>query len=199
MSDKKDKAAEGGKAKGGKGKALLKIALLGVMLAGVGGGTVFGLMAAGVIQTADAEAKEAGPQFVVKGEEDPYAPPAPKGGEESGELVYGEGGSKYRTAYYSFVEDFTSNLKDSDGLMQVSLAASTHRDGRVLMWLDEHQLAIRSRILVELADTPEEEVMTSAGKTRLQKRLTDAVNEVLVEREGFGGVDNVYFRTFIVQ
>lgn len=194
MTDKKEK-----KDKGGKGKGLLKIALLGVLLAGAGGGTVFGLMAAGVIQTADAEAKETGPQFIVKGEEDPYAPPAPKGAEGESELVYGDGGSKYRTAYYSFAEDFTSNLRDSDGLIQVSLAASTRRDGRVLMWLHEHQLAIRSRILVELADTPEEEVMSSSGKERLQKRLTAAVNEVLAEQEGFGGVDNVYFRTFIVQ
>lgn len=194
MSDKKDKTE-----KAGKGKGLLKIALLGVVLAGAGGGTVFGLMAAGVIETAGAEAKETGPQFVLKGEEDPYAPPAPKGGEEGAALVYGEGGSKYRTAYFSFAEDFTSNLRDSDGLIQVSLAASTRRDGRVLMWLDEHHLAIRSRILVELADTPEEEVMSSEGKQRLQKRLTAAVNDVLTEQEGFGGVDNVYFRTFIVQ
>ena len=37
------------------------------------------------------------------------------------------------------------------------------------------------------------------GKIQLQKRLTDAVNEVLTEREGFGGVDNVYFKNFIVQ
>lgn len=194
MSDKKEKTE-----KPSKGKGLLKLALLGVVLAGAGGGTVFGLMAAGVIQTADAEAKETGPQLVLKGEEDPYAPPAPKGGEEGGALVHGEGGSKYRTAYFSFAEDFTSNLKDSDGLIQLSLAASTRRDGRVLMWLDEHSLAIRSRILVELADTPEEEVMSSAGKRRLQKRLTAAVNDVLVAQEGFGGVDNVYFRTFIVQ
>jgi flagellar FliL protein len=194
MSDKKDK-----KEKTGKGKGLLKLALVGIVLAGAGGGTVFGLMAAGVIQTAGAEAKETGPQLVIKGEEDPYAPPAPKGEAEGGELVHGEGGSKYRTAYFSFAEDFTSNLKNSDGLIQVSLAASTRRDGRVLMWLDEHHLAIRSRILVELADTPEEEVMSSAGKRKLQKRLTKAVNDVLVEQEGFGGVDNVYFRTFIVQ
>lgn len=193
MSDKKQT-----KEKSGKGKGLLKLALLAVVLAGVGGGTVFGLMAAGVIQTAGAEAKETGPQFVLKGEDDPYAPPAPKG-EDGGALVYGEGGSKYRTAYFSFAEDFTSNLRDSDGLIQVSLAASTRRDGRVLMWLDEHSLAIRSRLLVELADTPEDEVMSSEGKKRLQQRLTAAVNDVLVAQEGFGGVDNVYFRTFIVQ
>lgn len=193
MSDKKDKQD-----KPPKGKGLLKMALFGLVVAGAGGGTVFGLMAAGVLPGNEVEAKESGPQFIVKGDEDPYAPPAPKG-EEGADPVYGEGGSKYRTAYYSFAEDFTSNLRDSDGLFQVSLAASTQRDGRVLMWLHEHQLAIRSRILVELADTPEDEVMTSAGKKRLQKRLTDAVNAVLVEQEGFGGVDNVYFRTFIVQ
>ena len=81
----------------------------------------------------------------------------------------------------------------------MSLAASTRRDGRVLMWLYEHSLAIRSRLLVELADTPEDEVMSSEGKKRLQQRLTAAVNDVLVAQEGFGGVDNVYFRTFIVQ
>lgn len=197
MSKKTDKTDETGTPK--KGKGLLKIVLGTVILTGAVGGTVAGLLAAGVIQTAGAEAGEAGPQFVVKGEEDPYAPPAPKGGKDEGELVHGEGGSEYRTAYYSFAEEFTSNLSGSDGLIQIGLAASTRRDGRVLMWLDEHQLAIRSRILVELADTPEEEVMSSAGKQRLQKRLTAAVNEVLVEQEGFGGVDNVYFRTFIVQ
>lgn len=180
-------------------KSLLKILLGSVVIAGAGAGTVFGLLAAGVIQTAGAEAKESGPQFVIKGEEDPYAPPKPNNGKDAEELVYGEGGNKYRTAYYAFAEEFTSNLRDSDGLIQVSLAASTRRDGRVLMWLQEHQLAIRSRILVELADTPEEDVMTSEGKERLQKRLANAVNEVLVEREGFGGIDNVYFRTFIVQ
>lgn len=194
MSDKKDKQD-----RPAKGKGLLKLLLVGVVIAGAGGGTVFGLMTAGVIQTAGANAAEAGPQFVLKGEDDPYAPPAPKGAEGSGDVVYGEGGNKYRTAYFSFAEDFTSNLKNSKALVQVSLAASTRRDGRVLMWLDEHQLAIRSRILVELADTPEEGVMTSEGKKNLQKRLTKAVNAVLIEQEGFGGVDNVYFRTFIVQ
>ena len=38
-----------------------------------------------------------------------------------------------------------------------------------------------------------------AGKDRLQKRLTAAINKVLKDEEGFGGVDNVYFRSFLVQ
>jgi flagellar FliL protein len=195
VSDKKDKSEKPAK----KGKGLFKMLLAGVVLAGAGGGTVFALMSAGLIGGSRAEAHEAGPQFVLKGEEDPYAPPEPKGAEEGAELVHGDGGSRYRTAYYTFGEDFTSNLKDSDALVQLSLAASTRRDGRVLMWLKEHELAIRSRILITLADTPEDDMYTPGGKIRLQKRLTDAVNKVLTEQEGFGGVDNVYFKNFIVQ
>jgi flagellar FliL protein len=172
--------------------------LMGVLLAGAGGGTVFGLMAAGVLGNQPAKAVEQGPQLVLKGEDDSFAPPV-KAGKDDVALVYGEGGSKYRTAYHSFAEEFTSNLRDTDALVQVSLAASTRRDGRVLMWLNEHELAIRSRILVALADTPEEDIYSPNGKQRLQKRLTKAVNDVLIEQEGFGGVDDVHFRTFIVQ
>jgi flagellar FliL protein len=194
VSDKKDKADKPAK-KGGK---LLKMVLAGGLLVVAGGGTAYALMSAGLIRGSHAEARESGPQLVLKGAKDPYAPKSPKN-EESGELVHGDGGSRYRTAYYIFAEDFTSNLRNSDGLVQISLAASTHRDGRVLMWLKEHELAIRSRILITLADTPEEDMYVPDGKIRLQKRLTDAVNTVLTEQEGFGGVDNVYFRTFIVQ
>ena len=113
--------------------------------------------------------------------------------------VEGEGGSEYKTSYYNFSDDFTSNLKNSSALVQVSLACSTRRDGRVLIWLKKHELAIRSAVLVVLADTPEEEVFTPEGKQRLAKRLTDAINKVLTETEGFGGVDRVYFKSFLVQ
>lgn len=182
-----------------KGKGLLMKAVGGVVLLGAGGGGVFGLMQAGVIGS-HAEAKEDNnPKLIRKGEEDPYAPK--KEGEEEGgaEAVYGEGGSEYRTAYYTYDGDFTSNLKGSDSLIQVSLAASTRRDGRVLMWQKEHELAIRSAILNVLADTSEEEVTSIQGKERLQKRLTAAINHVLTEEEGFGGIDDVFFRSFIIQ
>ncbi len=67
------------------------------------------------------------------------------------------------------------------------------------MWLKKHELAIRSAVLVVLADTPEEDVFTPEGKERLQKRLTAAINQVLTDTEGFGGVDKVYFKSFLVQ
>lgn len=194
--DSKDGSAK----KKGKGGLLIKVGL-GLVLMAAGGGAAFGLLQSGMIPGAEhAEKKPEGPELVLKGEEDPYAPPAGEGESgAAGEDVTGEGGSKYRTSYFTFTDDFTSNLKNSAGLIQLSLAASTHRDGRVILWLKKHELAVRSRILVVLADTPEEEVLTAEGKERLQKRIADAINEVLIEAEGFGGVDSVYFRSLLVQ
>jgi flagellar protein FliL len=193
MSDTPEKKPKG------KGKGMMVKAGGALALLGVGGGGVFGLMQAGMIG-GHAEAKEDNsPKLIRKGETDPYA--LKKEGEEEGgaEPVYGEGGSAYRTAYYTFDGEFTSNLKGSDSLIQLSLAASTRRDGRVLMWMKEHELAIRSALLTVLADTSEEEVTTIDGKERLQKRLTASINTILTAEEGFGGIDGVFFRSFIIQ
>jgi len=183
--------------KKGKG-ALVKGAIV-LTLLSAGGGAAYGLQQAGVVGGGAKEgAKESNvPKLILKGEEDPYAP-APAEGEGAAEVL-GEGGSKYRTAYFTFSDEFTSNLRDSAGLIQVSIAASTHRDGRVLMWLKKHELAARSAVLIVLADTPEEEVLTPLGKENLQKRITAAINKVLADAEGFGGVDAVYFRSLLVQ
>lgn len=191
-------------AKPKKGKGMMMKVLLGLGLIGAGGGGVFGLVQSGMIGGGHGEAKKEDnhPRLIKKGEDDPYAPKA-EGGKEGesagGAEIDGEGGSLYRTAYYSFTDEFTSNLKDSQGLVQVSLAASTRRDGRVLMWMKKHELAIRSAMLAELAETPEEDVYTVEGKGRLEKRLTAAINKVLTETEGFGGVDAIYFKSFLVQ
>ena len=184
-----------------KGKGLVMKAALGLGLLAAGGGGVFGLMAAGVIPGGGhAEKEDNKPKLIRKGEEDPFAPKQEGDKEGDGAApVEGDGGSKYRTSYYSFAEEFTSNLKNSDALLQVSLACSTRHDGRVLIWLKKHELAIRSAMLAVIADTPEEDVFSIEGKDRMQKRLTAAINKVLVETEGFGGVDAVYFKAFIIQ
>lgn len=192
----RDDGDEKPKKKGKMGLILIAVAML-----VVGGGAVFGLMMAGVIGGhGEEKKKDEGPQLVRKGAVDPYAPPAKEGeGEGGGAEVESESGDPYRTAYFTFTDDFTSNLKDSDSMVQASLACSTRRDGRVLQWLAKHELAIRSRLLEILADTPEEDATTIDGKERLNKRMTDAINRVLIQKEGFGGVDAVYFRNFIVQ
>ena len=196
MSDKKDKDAKAAKKGGG---MIIKI-VAAVALLGAGGGGVFALVATGVIGGTKPVVKEdKNPKLIRKGETDPFAPAAKEGEGEAGKGTEGDGGTEYRTLYFSFSEDFTSNLKGAGALVQVSIACSTHRDYRVLLWLKKHELAIRSAMLAALADTGEEDVQTPQGKEALQKRLAQAINKVLVEAEGFGGVDAVYFKNFIIQ
>lgn len=40
---------------------------------------------------------------------------------------------------------------------------------------------------------------TLASKHELQRKLTDAINYILREKEGFGGIDNVYFTNLVIQ
>lgn len=200
MAKGKDKGEGGGESGGKSGKGgVIKIALGAVLLLGLGAGGAYGAFAMGLIGGGAAEHEIDQPKLVRKDEADPYAPAGDGKDKEAAAPVYGEGGSKYRTAYYSFAESFTSNLADSPGLIQVELAVSTRRDGRVLQWVKTHELAIRSAILVQLAATTEAEAYDVEGKKRLAGRLTKAVNQVLEEQEGFGGIDAVVFKGFLVQ
>lgn len=189
--DEKDK--DDAKPKGGK----IKIVIGAVVLLVVGAGGAYGAFAAGLLGGDHGGGKPDVPELVLKGETDPYAMASDS--KDEGPVVYGEGGSEYRTAYYSFEDTFTSNLADSPSLIQVELAVSTRRDGRVLQWVKNHELAIRSAILAQLAATPEEEVFDVEGKDKLSKRLTKAINGVLEENEGFGGIEAVHFKGLLVQ
>lgn len=196
MAKGKDKSdTEGATPKG----IALKIALGMVATLVIGAGGTYGAFAAGLIGDGGKPAAPDVPKLVEKGTADPYAPPPSGKEKDAPAAIYGEGGSQYRTVYYAFEEGFTSNLADTPALIQVELAVSTRRDGRVLQWVKTHEIAIRSAILAQLAATPEADVLDVAGKDRLAKRLTKTVNGVLEQNEGFGGIDAVHFRGFLVQ
>ena len=195
MSDDNSTPDPKPKKKGG----VIKTALFGLVLLGAGGGGTYAAFASGMLGESSETAEDLKPKLVMKGAADPFPYAVDGKDKDKIEIVHGSGGSKYRTAYYNFGDEFTSNLAGGAALVQISLAASTHHDGRVLMWLHEHETALRSRILVELASTEEADLMGVSGKQQLQERLAAAINEVLEEREGFGGVANVYFRSLIIQ
>jgi flagellar FliL protein len=111
----------------------------------------------------------------------------------------GKGGDPYASNYYSFDKEFTSNLRDSVHFVQVGVAVSTPYDETVIDNLKTNEIAVRSAVLMALGDTTEEQIVTSEGKHELQKRLTAAINATLKQKEGFGGIGNTYFTSFVVQ
>jgi len=190
-----------------KGKLMLFV-ILPLLVAGLGGGGFYAWKS-GMLNASSASAAEAhGPQLVPK-DQQKRAGITKEGGEhgESGGSAShegmttpeGSGGDKYASSYYPLEKEFTSNLQDSVHFIQVGIAVSTQYDDRVLENIKTHEIAIRSSVLMTLGETTEDQVFTAEGKKAIQKRLTDAINAVLKEKEGFGGVGNVYFTNFIVQ
>jgi flagellar protein FliL len=170
-------------------KLILIIALLILIGAGAGAGVYFsGIL--GPSKDEGAEAQKDLPKLLPKGSK-------PKGAE--GEKSGSGDAPKYESSYFQIEKEFTSNLKDSTHLIQVGIAVSTPYDEKVIEHLKAHELAVRSAVLMTLSETDEELIFTAEGKKDLQKRLAKAINDVLKEKEGFGGVGNVYFTNFIVQ
>ncbi|MFA6123373.1 MAG: flagellar basal body-associated FliL family protein [Sphingomonas sp.] len=187
------------KKKGGVMKILLLIIGVLVLVGGGVGGALFA-MNAGLIGGAKGPAEPAGPRLVPKAEQKRVgAGEGAEGATGGHKPPIGVGGDKYASNYYAMEKEFTSNLQDSVHFVQVGVAVSTPYDDTVIENIKTNEIAVRSAILMALGDTTEEQVFTSDGKKMLQRRIAKAINDTLKEKEGFGGVGNVYFTNFVVQ
>lgn len=190
--------------KKGKMKGILVMLVIALLFAGIGVGA--GLYAAGSgLVGGKHKAEEEHP-------EDPNAPKLVKKegaddghGAEKQTLPIGletdksPDPTKYKASYYAFEQPFTANLRDSDGFTQIGLGVSTFYDQKVLDNLKDNDMPIRSAILMVLSQQDSFSIGTPEGKLKLQKELKDAINMVLKQRTDFGGIDNVYFTSIVVQ
>lgn len=147
------------------------------------------------------------PKLVERSEE-PEAPPAEG---ESDKIVMKEGTvdvendrvpvdpRKYEVTYVNLEQSFTANLADGAGFVQLGLSISTYYDGKVVQNIQRQSVPIRSAILMVLSQQDAQALSTPQGKQMLQRDLTAAINQVLRQKEGFGGVDNVYFSNLVIQ
>ena len=105
----------------------------------------------------------------------------------------------FATTYYEFPGNFTTNLKGSKKFLQISLGVSTQYDEAVMVNVESHQLALRSEILGVMSEFSMEDLAGREGKGQLAISLKDAINGILEGVEGFGGVENVHFTSFVLQ
>jgi len=105
---------------------------------------------------------------------------------------------RFEVTYVPLEQAFTANLANG-GIIQVGLSFSTYYDHRVVENVKRQTVPIRSAALMVLSAQDPEQLSTPAGKAHLQHQLTDAVNSVLRSKEGFGGIDNVYFTSLVIQ
>ena len=105
----------------------------------------------------------------------------------------------FTTTYYEFPGNFTANLKGSKKFLQLSVGVSTQYDEQVMANVESHQLALRSEILTIMSEFSSDDISGRDGKYKLAEALRDGINEVLMKVEGFGGIENVHFTSFVVQ
>ncbi len=105
----------------------------------------------------------------------------------------------FATTYYEFPGNFTTNLKGSKKFLQISVGVSTQYDEQVMANVDSHQLALRSEILTIMSEFSSEDIAGRTGKQKLADALKEGINSVLEKVEGFGGVENVHFTSFVLQ
>ncbi|HEX7876988.1 MAG TPA: flagellar basal body-associated FliL family protein [Sphingobium sp.] len=211
MSDEK-------KAKKKKGGGMKMILLIVVALLLGGAGTAGGLYAAGFFGAKEEKPKEdpSKPVLVLAGESaEEVAKAHGMGGEGHGgaegahasahkpgkgvDLPTPANPSAYQATYFQLQAPFTSNMSDTDAFAQISIAVSTYYDLRVVEAIKTHEMAIRSQLLMLLAQQPEAMLSTPEGKRALQGKIKVAINDILKQKTGYGGIDNVYFTNFVIQ
>ena len=106
---------------------------------------------------------------------------------------------KFLTTYYEFPGNFTTNLRGSRKFLQVTVGVSTQYDQEVMVNVENHMLALRAEILAVMSEFSEDEVAGKAGKKVLADTIKDALNIMLQDLEGFGGVEGVHFTSFVLQ
>lgn len=105
----------------------------------------------------------------------------------------------FATTYYTFAEPLTTNPAGSRRFLQVGVTLSTQYDASVMAHVETHQAALRSDMLAVIGGFAEDEIVGRDGREALAASLRDAINERLEALEGFGGVEGVFFPSFVLQ
>ena len=105
----------------------------------------------------------------------------------------------FLTSYYTFADNFTTNLNQSKQFLQISVGVSTQYDETVIENVEKHQMAMRSEVLGVMGTYSVDDIDGKVGRDKLANSIKDAINVKLKELEGFGGVEGVHFTSFVLQ
>jgi flagellar FliL protein len=215
MSEKKDdkkKAPEAAAATGEeaapskKSKLLFFVMLAAGAIALIGGSVGATLFLTGYFSAPPVEVKEGEKHGETHGEE---TAGEEKAGEEhgSGEAAEGEEkpsaeipeSEKFTATYKPIERDFTLNVPNSRKFVQFKIAYKTFYGEKIAERVTKHQIAIEAAVIATAGQFGEEEMTSLEGRTKLVEALRDAMNDVLIRNEDFGGVDEVMLTHFVFQ
>ena len=105
----------------------------------------------------------------------------------------------FKTIYYEMPGSLTTNLKGSRRFLQITVGISTKYDQEILENIENHSPTLKAAMLLTLSDYTEVMVVGREARVALENNLRDVLNTKLEELEGFGGIENVFLTSFVMQ
>ena len=106
---------------------------------------------------------------------------------------------KFEYTYKEIERELLANLTNSRKVMQVQIAFMTRYDERVFKNVEKHEFAIRSVTLDVMRQITEDQLDRPEFRKELAEKIREALNAKLESLEDFGGIEEVYFTSFVVQ
>ena len=106
---------------------------------------------------------------------------------------------RFEYTYSQLEREFLVNLSGSRKVMSVQIAVMTRYDDRVVENIKKHEFALRSVIMDAMRMTGEADLAKPDFRKDLAAKIRDAMNTLLEKYEDFGGIEEIYFTSFIVQ
>lgn len=106
---------------------------------------------------------------------------------------------RFEYTYSQLEREFLVNLMGSRKVMSVQIALMTRYDERVVENVKKHEFALRSVVMDSMRMTTEADLVKPDFRKDLAIKIRDAMNTLLEKYEDFGGVEEIYFTSFIVQ
>jgi flagellar FliL protein len=107
--------------------------------------------------------------------------------------------TRFEKNYLQLDKELMTNITGSKKVMVVQLALMTHYDSRVFDNVKKHEFALRSAMLDVMRQTTEADVSKPDFRKDLAAKLKDVLNELLEKFEDFGGIEDVFFTSFVMQ
>jgi flagellar protein FliL len=107
--------------------------------------------------------------------------------------------TRFEFRYHEIDREFLVNLTNSRKVMQVQIALMTRYDQRVFDNFTKHEFALRSVTLDVMRQVTEADIAAPDFRVKLAQNIREAMNAKLEEFEDFGGIEEVYFTTFVIQ
>jgi flagellar FliL protein len=175
-------------------KIIVIVLVVLLLLVGTAVGTMF---VTGFFDKKDTVAAEQAMKAMEEGAADPKAAASDatpqKKAKESPEL------ERFEKSYMELEKPLVSNLTGTRKVIQLNAAIMTHYDERVFKNAKKHEFALRSVSLDVMRQMTEADLAKPEFRKELAAKIREEMNALLQKYEDFGGIEEVFFTSFVVQ